>query len=551
MENSLLAERVERQRFRPGNGVIAVILTILTAILLTVTEPAIGITWDEPAYISSSESYMGWFNVLLRQPVRAFQQSTIDHYWYATHEHPPVDRVWSGLVWAASRHFLDDETAHRLGNILLVAGLVAVLYLLVARAYGKAAGLFAAAALMLMPRFFFHAHLAALDVPVAAGIFFVTCLFWWTIDRRQWWWGLVLGIAWGLTEGIKLNATFLPIGLFLWFLLFKRRWYLVLRFLLMGVGAVITFLAFWPWLYHDTWSRLIAYFNFHFHHYDIGVWYFGQYWVRPPWPYVFVILWAVVPLTVLLLALTGIARARRGRQDGGLGWLLIISALVPMLVLAFGRTLVYDGERLFMPTFPFIAALAGAGFGWVLAGLKKWLRQHSRAALFSPAALVLGVVLLLPQTITGIRLYPHLLSYYSEGVGGLPGANRMQLETTYWCESYKAALPYINVNAKPGDSVWVEPWSYDVMIYYQLQGKLRSDIRILQPTSDSVSIFGSAAPQPFLGQYSDADWIILEYRQTQFTQMGVARIIQYVKKLAPPVMDVGYQGIPIMQLYKR
>jgi 4-amino-4-deoxy-L-arabinose transferase-like glycosyltransferase len=542
-----------KRTIKLGNKSIAVILACVTAIILTTTEPAIGLTWDEPAYISSSESYMDWFTALFKNPRVAFQAATIDPYWTATHEHPPLDRIWSGMVWSLTRPITNDLMAHRLGNILLVALMVGVLYFMVADVYGKPAGLFAAGALMSMPRFFFHSHLAALDMPVAVAIFFVTFLFWRTIDRKEWWWGLVLGLAWGLAEAVKLNATFLPIGLVVWFLIFRRTWYVVFRFFLMGIVAILTFVLVWPWLYHQTWTRILEYINFHLHHFDIGTWYFGHYYVPPPWPYVFVILWAVVPLTVMLLAFIGIARAGRGTQDKGLGWLLLINALVPLLIFAVGRTLVYDGERLLMPTFPFLAALAGAGFGCILVGLRKLADRIKRPTLVVPASIFLAALLLAPQVIAMIGLYPHWLSYYSEGVGGLPGATKMGLETTYWCESYAAALPYINAHANPGDLIWVEPWSYDVMIYYQLHGLLRPDVKILNNAPGSQSIFGSSAPQPVYGEYFNADWIILEYRQTQFDQMGgaVPHLPDYLKTLKPPVLQISYQGIPIMELYKR
>ena len=186
---------------------------------------------------------------------------------------------------------------------------------LAAEKMGKAAGLFSAAALMSMPRFFFHSHLAALDVPVAAAVFFVTFLFWRTVDRKEWWWGLVLGLAWGLAEAVKLNATFIPIGLFIWFLLFRRKWYVIYRFLLMGFTAVVTFFLVWPWLYHQTWARVMEYVNFELHSSEHGQWYLGNYYLIPPWHFTFVMLWAVVPLTLMLLAFIGMARARRGKQD--------------------------------------------------------------------------------------------------------------------------------------------------------------------------------------------------------------------------------------------
>jgi len=40
-------------------------------------------------------------------------------------------------------------------------------------------------------------------------------------------------------------------------------------------------------------------------------------------------------------------------------------------------------------------------------------------------------VLFAPHLTITAHMYPHLLSYYSEAVGGLRGATRLGLETTY------------------------------------------------------------------------------------------------------------------------
>ncbi|MGD0807107.1 MAG: glycosyl transferase, partial [Anaerolineales bacterium] len=61
-----------KRKIKLGNGAIAVLLACLAAIILTITAPAIGLTWDEPAYITSSESYMGWFTALVKNPSVAF-----------------------------------------------------------------------------------------------------------------------------------------------------------------------------------------------------------------------------------------------------------------------------------------------------------------------------------------------------------------------------------------------------------------------------------------------------------------------------------------------
>jgi len=519
--------------WKPGNGTIAFLIACVTAILLTATAPAIGLTWDEPAYIWGASSKAAWLRILVTDPAQAFKPITIDNYWIALHEDPPVEIIWSGLVAVAARHVFDELTANRLGAMLMVALLVALLYLMVAETYGKLAGLFAVTALLSMPRFFFHAHLEALDVPVATASFATTFLFWKTVDRKGWAWGLLLGLIWGLAVAIKLNGVFVPIAFILWFVIFQRKWSVVLRLFLMGGVAVLTFFIVWPWLYHQTWMRVLEYINFELYHYPLGQWYLGQFYIRPPWHYVFVILWSVVPLTVMVLFLAGIARAVKGKRDGGLGWLLILSVFASISPFIFGRNLAYDGERLFMPVFPFLAALAGIGFGWLVGYITKLMERINRSGLAIPVTVILGLILLTPQSVIMADMYPHLLSYYSEGVGGLPGATKLGLETTYWSETYAAALPYINAHANPGDITWVE--NNDVLLYYQRIGKLRPD----------VTITNSSPDQSFM----NADWIIVQYRQTWTETIGKKPLVVQSLETKMPVYEVSYQGVPLMILY--
>ncbi len=529
---------------------MAVLLACLTAVILSATAADIGLTWDEPVYMVGAESYASWFDQLVKNPARAVKPETIDQYWIVNHEHPPFDRILSGLIWQPARQVLDDLTARRLGNILLVAVMVGLLYKMIADTFGVSAGLFSVLALLSMPRFFFHAHLAALDMPVAVGIFVVTYIFWITLDRKGWGWGIVLGVAFGLAEAIKLNATFMPVALVIWFLIFRRRWSIVLRLFLMGLVGILVFVAVWPWLYTHTWSRIVEYVLFHVDHFKIGQWYFGHFYQPPPWHFVFVMLWAVVPLTIFLLAILGMMRAGRGRSDHGLVWLLIISALVSIAPFAIGQSLLYDNERLFMPVFPFLAGLAGVGFGWLGKKLAGWLQKLGKPAWIVPSNLVLAILMILPQTIGMAGLYPHLLSYYSEGVGGLRGATALGLESTYWCETYASALPYINAHAEPGDRIWVEPWSYDILIYYQTIGKLRSDVRILNEYP-ADSVFRPYVTSPVVGTYLQADWWIFQSRQSQYGWYGQSYPILLFLEKKTPVLEVNYQGVPLMRLYHR
>jgi hypothetical protein len=125
----------------------AVLLMALTLILLVATEPQIGLTWDEDIYIRASEIYISWLGNLITEPAATLSKKSIDQSWSFNSEHPPLDKIWSGIVWSGARFVFNDLTAHRLGNMILVSIMVGLLYLLIAESYGLVAGFAAAAAL--------------------------------------------------------------------------------------------------------------------------------------------------------------------------------------------------------------------------------------------------------------------------------------------------------------------------------------------------------------------------------------------------------------------
>ena len=540
-----------QKMFRAGNSGIAVLLAVVVFVLLVSTAPKIGLTWDEPDYIAAAKSYMGWYGQVFTQPGEAFREHSITQAWSVNKEHPPLDKVWSGVFWVLTRSLTDDLTAHRIGNMLLVAILAGLLYALVAENYGRVAGLASVAALMSMPRFFFHSHLAALDVPAAFSVFVVTFVFWKTLERKSWTWSFLLGLVWGLALATKINAIFLPITLGVWWLITRRDLKIVRRLVVMGLVALPVFVAVWPWLYVKTGERLVEYILFvTSEHWPIGQYYFGEYFMPPPWHFGFVMLWAVLPLALTVLYFAGIVRTRKPRQDGGLGLLLLLSALTPILAIAIGDTMVYDNERLIMVTFPFLAALAGVGFDWIFSGWKKLSGRWGRPFLSGIGVVGLVALAFVPQTVSMLRMYPHLLSYYGEGVGGLRGATALGLETTYWCESYSLALPIINELAEPGDTVWADPWSHNVLIYYQMLGRLRDDLLILAP-QQVPSVFGPQAPQPRTHPMHTADWFIQQHRQSTYGFEGENSEIFRVLRGKKIVFEYDFNGLPILTLRKQ
>jgi 4-amino-4-deoxy-L-arabinose transferase-like glycosyltransferase len=521
----------------------AVGLAALIVMLLTVTAPQISLTWDEPTYMVAARNHMEWFGTLLTHPSSALSGEGVRESWEFNSEHPPLSKVWSGLVWLVARHVFDDLTAHRLGNMLLAGLLVALLYLLLAPHYGRIAALAAVAALMTMPRFFFHAHLAALDVPVSAMILAVIFVFWRTRHRPGVRWSLLLGVVWGLAIATKINGLLIPpITLLLWTLVFERKAFLLGRLLIMGVVGPAVCLALWPWMYYSTLERLGRFLEFMtVNHTVVEQVYFNEMMTPPPWHFLIVMLIAVVPSTLLVLGGLGAWQVSRTPVERPLGGLLALAGLISVGVLTSGRGQIFDNERLMMPVFPFLAALAGIGFALALTYVRQ-AAQHqgtlSRTRTWT-AAFVAAVFL--PHTFTALLLYPYLLSFYSMSLGGIWGARLLRMETTYWCETYRSALRYVNEHAPPGGSVWAE--CHDVLRYYQRQGELRRDLKIGSDSEGSYSAF--EGEEAYHIPLEEADVTVIQYRQS-----GFYRPIRAQMERQPPVYRLTRLGVPLLAIYQ-
>jgi 4-amino-4-deoxy-L-arabinose transferase-like glycosyltransferase len=535
-------------------------LAFVTLVVIVATLPDAGITWDEPLYIKASRGYMTWLGLLKRAVMQrdlseVLSDATIVRWWVqdpTLELHPPLGKFLSGLTWATLRGILDDVSASRFSNAVLFSMLVAMVFWMVAFAYDTASGIFASLCLVLMPRMFFHAHLANIDTTVAITWFAAMYLFWKYQSQRGWLPVVIIGVAYGLALGTKMNAILMPVVWGVWTLLFRRTWRSLLKLGAIAAVGVSTFVALWPWLYHDTGQRLLYYFLMGSRFRDRPQFYLGQTLPHVPWHYPFVITFAVVPLVITVMYLLGIfkvvrrpspgvlgtdvkggVKMRTSRLSHSTGWLFLLNALIPLLFAATGLQAAYSGERHFIPAYPYLASLAGVGFGSVLDVVTAaWHRFHEHVNMCK-ARLSVGfglTLLLLPPLLSVVRIHPYQLSYYSELVGGLPGATRLGLETTFWCETYKDALPYLNKNAELGASVWAEnPF---VLRFYQGHDLLREDLEVTG--GDIVS------PRA-------ADYAVVEMRQTGFHYTPEIKSVMDEQR---PLYVLAHQDVPLLHVYK-
>ncbi len=411
--------------WRPVSALVFVVA--LAVVAMTTDDP--GLAWDEPFSIVAGQTYFTW---LSRLPGSALSREETDAHWgnipnkhYNNAEHPPLAKVLMGISQAMMRNG-SPIIASRLVTAVLFALLVELVFQFAGRAFGGLAGLMAAGSLLCMPRVFGHAHFATLDVPMSLAWFLSVLAFARAIEKGTHGACALSGLCLGLALLTKINGIFLPLVLAGWGIGFhgKRALKPLVWTLLLGPAV---FIIGWPWLWHDTLSRLIEYLRPQWRD-PIPVMYLGQVYRDTPAPfhYPLVMTLTTIPIGILFLVVLGSVRAVREFRRQPILALVAINAAYIIGIFMIPGVPKYDGVRLFLPAFPFLAILAGVAgkrcWDWLVAHSKKrpWRPLFATAAFFVTQA---GAVW---------WIHPCELSYYNALVGGLWGADKLGMETTYW-----------------------------------------------------------------------------------------------------------------------
>jgi len=453
-------------------------VAVACAVGLLATSPGLPITWDEGNAIWRSQGIQRWVGLLVagdggQRQLDPLSAEGIAEYWRYTTQiegHP----AFYGIVIAAARWmshvWLGPLESSRFGPILLFGLAAGVMFYRLAADYSIAAASGGVAALVLLPRMFAHAHFASFDGPLTSCWILAWAAF--APAQNSWRWTLLFGVALGMTLSTKATGWIAPLPFLASTLIYRDR--RAAKTLAVGAPvALVTFLLLNPPLWHDPFQGWMTFFGMNLNRggFNISTQFFGRmYSLDHPLPWYNTLVWTgiTVPLGILLLMGVGVVVVLRRWRDHRAGMLLLLNGLLLLIVRALPWAPPHDGVRLFLPSFAFLAALAGVGCASVI----------SRAARRRRLA-VGGVVLLYAGSASSLFWYaPQWLSYYNLAIGGLSGATALGMEPTYYWDGLdRSVLDWLDRHTGPDEKVCFGAASAENLAIMRRWGTLAVEFR--------------------------------------------------------------------------
>ncbi|MGB5366422.1 MAG: glycosyltransferase family 39 protein [Polyangiales bacterium] len=524
---------------------IGAALCIGYLLLLTGTASDLAMSRDESFYVHAAKNAANWMSQISSDPSSAFEREAIDRAWRYNWEHPAWMKLTFAWSWLAHGHlglFPNESLAFRFPGMLTAALLLWLIYAWGASVMRREGALFAALAFASMPRVFYHSHLACFDIPIAFFVALTAYAYWRSLADRRWvpW----LGLAFGLALATKHNSWILP-GIFLIHFLWLRRdqalsgknerasiaW--LPSMVLLGPLVLI---GTWPWLWHDTARRLLAYASFHLRHVHYTYEYLGINYFEPPLPISvpFVMTLFTVSLTVVALCLLGLYDRRAALRPPSLtkphaennrrtevlwGGCL----LAPLLVIALPSTPIFGGTKHWMTAYPFLALFAGAGFLALVerAEISSWMGRRWPTWAFA-------TLCLLPAAVETAHSHPFGLSHYTPLAGGVPGAADLGMNRQFWGFTTGSLVDWIAERLPDGGSVWTCDTTHGSWAMMQRDGLIPSNIRAE-------------------ASMSAAD-LVLVHHETHFAEVDYQAWVAFGS--VQPAYVLRYDGVPIISVYE-
>lgn len=258
-----------------AGSLAALVLGFAAFLAVWSTRAGYGFSIDEATYVWVAREARTWFHELgvkglagslADEQLRArwhfleppFSQGAARH----SNFNLPVSVHVMNLGWLLGRGWLAELDSYRLGNALVYAVGVAFTTFVMVRALGLAWGMAAGLALLLAPRAFGHAHLAATETTMATfalgSLLALVGFDLATHDRQRNRWAVGFAVLFGLSLATKLTNWLTVPPIAAWIVLVRPRGWWRLAVAACPLVPMILYLVTPP-LWHDPVTRLFEY----------------------------------------------------------------------------------------------------------------------------------------------------------------------------------------------------------------------------------------------------------------------------------------------------
>ncbi|MDR0336360.1 MAG: hypothetical protein LBI18_04650, partial [Planctomycetaceae bacterium] len=479
------------------------IIVFCTFFVLILSSSSLPLTWDEGTMYERSANLAFWCQRILQQipsvpknwhntipaspeleHVREtdslkllFSTQELERYCFTDEGHPHFPVFLNMIGQIVALPFLPEIVQFRFGSLVFFAFAIGAVFYRLQQEFDSVTAFFGIVSILLIPRLFAHAQIAAYDSVLISSWLLSWVFFPYAL--RSTWGTCWFGCAVGLTMSSKFSGCGVLLPLVLW-LLFRfitnqfvsaenrlridnlpKRIFLTIFFIL------FTFWLFSPRLWLNPIAGMYQYFYLNTHRtLNIAVLFFGDlYDLNYSLPWYNTLVWSAitVPLGILVLFFAGLITIIRDKNKHWSGFWLFLNMSSLLFLRALPGTPVHDGIRMFVPAFPFLAIIAGIGAAtlWKTTGWKgkRWnnvfrnrmlvnekdeqeiiknqtfcnrITKRNKICLCSK----LLVFLIYVACLFNMFWYsPQWLSFYNFVIGGLPGAVRSGMEPTYYWDS--------------------------------------------------------------------------------------------------------------------
>jgi len=451
------------QGFRPHYwNSLAYILFIVFFIVILLTFPDYGITWDERVQNQYGKLVVKFYSSFFRN-----REATNygDLYLYGG--------LFDSMAYLLNRISPagEYESRHLLNALFGLAGVIGV-FKLGRSLGGPLAGFLAALFLVLTPRYYGHSFNNPKDIPFA--VFYLYSIYYMVrsvdflprIPR-----GLVLklGVFIGLAMGVRVGGMVL-LGYLALFLiigeicrlasgrnrvqsasgLFLDLGVLAARFLVIGAVAYGVMLIFWPWgQVKPLVNPFLGLFHLINKERNVMVLFEGRQISSLELPWYYTLRWLSITLPSFVMAgliLGPLVGLWRFRDSGGkdrtksllfLGRIsvIVLGIVFPLCYMIYRRVPLYDEVRHMLFVIPPIIVLSSLAIATLFVGKK------SRIVIGVTAALVLCSVSF--TLLEMVRLHPNQYIFFNDLFGGGLQKAAGLYETDYWGNSYKVGAEWL------------------------------------------------------------------------------------------------------------